>query len=160
MVPCKGSIGLTGIDDWPNEPFCATACYGSLSSYRLDCSEIHGDPHSHDAMVMTSPDCRADHVPFLTSLAWCISTKCQEVGADLKTSEIEKFWEEKSTGDASVEPVWSYREALANVTEKPTTVLEHGGEINETVVPPEFWFVLYGTYRTLDGEGRNMNIFG
>lgn len=160
VAPCWASIGLTGIDSWPNSPFCATACYGCLSSYRLDCSEIHGDPDDHDAHVVTSPECRADDVHWLTSLAWCISTKCEEVQEGLSTGDIEKFWEEKALGDGSVEPMWTYSQSLANVTEEPSMVLGHGGTINETVVPPEFWFVLYGTYKTLDGEGWNMNVFG
>lgn len=154
------SIGLTGIDTWPNSPFCATACYGCLSTYRLACSVIHGDPDDHHAHVETSPSCRAGSVPFLTSLAWCIGSKCDEVGAGLSTAEVERFWEEKSTGDETVLPLWSYRQALANVTDEPTMVLGHGGTINETVVTPEFWSVLYGTYSTLDGEGWNMNVFG
>ena len=154
------SIGLTGIDAWPNSPFCATACFGCLSSYRLSCSEVHGEPDDHHAHVETSSACRAGHLPFLTSLAWCISSKCDEVGADLSTADIERFWEDQSTSDPNVPPAWSYSQALANVTEEPTMVLGHGGTINETAVPPEFWSVMYGTYSTLDGEGWNMNVFG
>lgn len=160
VTPCWASIGLSGIDAWPNSPYCATACYGCLSSYRLDCSEIHGDPDDHHAHVMTSPECRADNVPFLTSLAWCISAKCEEVDAGLSIGDIEKFWETSATGDGSVQAAWSYKQSLTNVTDEPTMVLGHGGTINETVVPPEFWFVLYGTYKTLGDEGWNMNVFG
>jgi hypothetical protein len=156
VVRCDASIGLTGIDTWPNSPFCAHACYGSLSSYRLSCSVIHGDPDDHDAHVMTSADCRADNFDFLTSLAWCLSTKCE----DLSTSELETFWEATSTGDPAVQPVWSYRQALANITAEPTMELGHGGTINATVVTPYFWNVLYGTYSTLYQEGWNMNVFG
>lgn len=156
---CLASIGLTGIDSFPYHPFCAQACYGSLASYRLDCSEIHGDPNDHDAHVMTSPECRADHLDFLRSLAWCISTKCEEYD-DLKVSEIEDFWERTATSDPSVLPVWTYSVALANITEAPTVVLGHGGTINTTVVTPEFWSTLYGTYSTLYQEGWNMNVFG
>ncbi|KFH48301.1 Ferric reductase transmembrane component-like protein [Hapsidospora chrysogenum ATCC 11550] len=158
---CSASIGLTGIDSFDNQPFCATACYGSLSSYRLDCSVVHGDEgdvrHAH---VMTSPECRADNLPFLTSLAWCIRSKCDEVGEHLTTSAIEQFWERTVTGDPAVQPIWSYRQALANVSDAPTMELTHGGTINETVVTPEFWNVLYGTYTTLYQEGWNMNVFG
>lgn len=157
---CSASIGLTGIDSFDNKPFCATACYGSLSSYRLDCSVIHGDPDDHHAHVMTSPECRADNEPFLASLAWCIKSKCDEVGEDLTTSEIEEFWERTTTGDPAVQPRWSYRQALATVSEPPTIVLGHGGTINATVVPPLFWGVLYGTFSTLYQEGWNMNVFG
>lgn len=159
---CSASIGLTGIDTFNDHPLCATACYGALSSYRLDCSVIHGDEDDHHVHVhvMTSPECRADHEPFLTSLAYCIKTKCHEVGEHLTTSEIEEFWERTTTGDPAVQPRWSYRQALANVTEIPTMVLGHGGTITETVVPPEFWSVLYGTYSTLYQEGWNMNVFG
>lgn len=158
---CSASIGLTGIDSFDNQPFCATACYGSLSSYRLDCSVVHGDERDdHHAHVVTSPECRADNLPFLTSLAWCIRSKCDEVGEHLTTSAIEQFWERTSTGDPAVQPTWSYRQALANVSDAPTMELTHGGTINETVVTPEFWSVLYGTYSTLYQEGWNMNVFG
>ncbi|KAM5354771.1 hypothetical protein ACJ41O_001417 [Fusarium nematophilum] len=71
---CSARIGLTGIESFPNQPFCATACYGSLSSYRLDCSVIHGDENEYHAHVVTSPECRADNEPFLTSLAWCMAS--------------------------------------------------------------------------------------
>lgn len=157
---CFAGIGLTGIDSFENKPFCATACYGSLSSYRLDCSEVHGDPGDHHAHVMTSPECRADSAPFLTSLAWCVQTKCDEVGEHLTTSEIEEFWERTASGDPGVEPRWSYRQALANISEAPVVELGHGGTINETVKTPFFWNVLYGTYTTLYQEGWNMNVFG
>ncbi|KAF6787314.1 ferric-chelate reductase, partial [Colletotrichum musicola] len=157
---CSASIGLTGIDSFENKPFCATACYGSLSSYRLDCSEVHGDPDDHHAHVMTSPECRADNAPFLTSLAWCIHSKCEEVGEHLSTSEIEEFWERTAGGDSAVQPRWSYRQALANIFEAPVMELGHDGTISETVKTPFFWNVLYGTYTTLYQEGWNMNVFG
>ncbi|KAH6681031.1 ferric reductase transmembrane component 4 [Plectosphaerella plurivora] len=157
---CAAGIGLTGIDSFENHPFCVTACYGSLSSYRLNCSVVHGDEDDHHAEVMTAPECRADHAPFLTSLAWCIQSKCEEVNEVLTTSQIEEFWERTSTGDPTVQPIWSYRQAIAQVSEEPTLVLGHGGTINETVVTPFFWTVLYGTYTTLYQEGWNMNVFG
>lgn len=157
---CAAGIGLTGIDSFENKPFCATACYGSLSSYRLDCSVVHGDEDDHHAHVMTSPECRADNDPFLASLAWCIKSKCEEVDERLTTSEIEEFWERTSTGDPNVKPHWSYTQALANVSEPPTVELGHGGTVNTTVITPFFWNVLYGTYTTLYQESWNMNVFG
>jgi hypothetical protein len=159
VQPCLASIGLTGIDSHPNKPFCAHACYSSLASYRLDCSEVHGDPNDHHAHVVTTADCRRDHYDFLTSVAWCLSTKCREYD-DLSVGDLEKFWEETVTSDPVIQPIWSYSVALANITEEPTVVLGHGGTINTTVVTPEFWNVLYGTYSTLYQEGWNMNVFG
>lgn len=159
VAPCLASIGLTGIDSFPNMPFCANACYSSLASYRLDCSEIQGDPNDHHALVITTAECRRDNYDFLTSVAWCLSTKCKEYD-DLSVGEIETFWGKTVTSDPTVQPIWPYSVALANITQEPTVVLGHGGTINTTVVTPEFWHVLYGTYSTLYHEGWNMNVFG
>ncbi|KAH7312520.1 ferric reductase like transmembrane component-domain-containing protein [Stachybotrys elegans] len=157
------SIGLTGIDSYDNHPFCATACYAALSSAPLECSEVHGDSHGDHGHghghVMTSADCRRGNVPFLTSLAWCISSKCGEVD-DLTTGEIEEFWDRTASGDPNVSPAWTYSVALANISYPPTVDLGHGELMNTTVVPPFFWDVAYGTYKTLYEEGWNMNVFG
>jgi hypothetical protein len=112
--------GLVGYGIEPYEPPCAHACQSSLASLMLACS-VGGDDggHSHGASGMTPPRCRAGDTPWLTTLAWCMKTKCAPYG--LATSRLQMFWEQSSTGDPAVAPKWDY----------PTTLHEMGGEPRE-----------------------------
>lgn len=110
---------LVGYGIWPYNPVCAFACLRALSSYMLSCSsemEMGGGMHMH-GNGMTSPQCRADDTPWLTTLAYCAQTKC--AGSDVPTSQLEAFWEAQSTEDPAVPPRWSFSQAVANVTEPP-----------------------------------------
>jgi hypothetical protein len=72
--------------------------------------------HHGDFKTMhTEPSCRANDTAFLTSVAWCINTKC----ADEKASKIEGYWEDWLTGSKSVPAKWSYAQALAEVDPQP-----------------------------------------
>ncbi|KAF4994630.1 hypothetical protein FGRMN_5675 [Fusarium graminum] len=63
----------------------------------------------------TEPSCRAKDTPFLTSMAWCINTKC----GDEKASTIEGYWEDWMTGSKGVQAKWSYAQALDQVNPQP-----------------------------------------
>lgn len=113
---------LVGYGIYPYTPYCAYACDRSLSSLMLECtghmaSGSHMDSHSD----MTSPQCRADDIPWLTTLAWCMRIKCANYS--VSTSELEAFWEKESTGDPLVAPRWSYSTTLFNIVEPPTREL-------------------------------------
>jgi hypothetical protein len=105
---------LTGFGSYPYQPVCAESCLRSFSSYMLDCTSM-----SHDDMMMmtTSPDCLANNTAYLTSVAWCLNTKCSQAGE--RASGIESLWEREITGNKQVAAKWSYGEALANVNPRP-----------------------------------------
>src|ERR1051326_2100039 len=85
---------LNGLPINPYDPYCAMACYRSLYTLMLSCSST-GETVGMMTMSTTS-ECWATNVPFLTSLAWCMHTKC--VADDIKRSKLEYFWETQATG--------------------------------------------------------------
>jgi hypothetical protein len=71
--------GLIGYGITLYDPTCAFACRDTISSSFLNCSS---EELAMDDMDMsgssTDPECYATDDAFLGSLAWCISTHCQE----------------------------------------------------------------------------------
>ncbi|KAM0330785.1 hypothetical protein ACHAQA_003739 [Verticillium albo-atrum] len=107
-----------------------------------------GDEHS---MPMTTPDCRANDTSFLTTLAWCLDTKCAEYNVPIST--LQRFWEEQATGDPAVTPKWSYPVALQNVDDAPTKVLTMHDTLNFTALASEEdWNVQYKTLSYFERE--------
>jgi len=55
--------------------------------------------------------------------------------------KLEKYWADKTTGDPTVLPKWSYLEALAQVEQPPSTEFTEDTEtINATLaIPGEPW---------------------
>ncbi|KAK4096395.1 hypothetical protein N658DRAFT_569889 [Parathielavia hyrcaniae] len=160
-LPCQASVGLPGITNPINDPACAHACTGSLSGYALECSHVDHtklSSHGHGPATHTSPDCRAGDTPYLTTLAWCLHTKCAPY--NVPTSRLEAVWEEKATGVGSVPAKWSYTEALLQVAEPPTRQLVMGDSINATMLAPEFWNVSFDTAVIMAYESRMESIFG
>lgn len=118
---------LVGCGIWPYKPVCAFACLRALSGSMLSCSsetDTHGGAHAH-RNPMTSPQCRPGDASWLTTLAYCAQARC--AADDVPVSQLEGFWETEATEDAAVPPVWSFSEAVANVTEAP------GRELGEDV---------------------------
>ncbi|KAM0433174.1 hypothetical protein ACHAQK_009353 [Fusarium lateritium] len=105
-------MGLTTYGLITTDPVCADACLRTLNLLMLSCSAMH---HGDFKTMHTEPSCRANDTAFLTSMAWCINTKC----ADKKASKIEGYWEEWLTGSPSVPAKWSYAQALAEVDPQP-----------------------------------------
>src|SRR5512142_623439 len=117
-----GEGELTGFPANPYDPYCGMACLRSLSSLMLDCSNHEGEMLGMMEM-MTSSECWANNEPYLTSLAWCMKTKCAE--ANVPVYKLEKFWETDGTGQTSagvkvVPAKWSYAEALTHIAKPPT----------------------------------------
>ncbi|KAJ9265972.1 hypothetical protein DTO212C5_6533 [Paecilomyces variotii] len=154
---------LNGFPANPYDPFCAMSCLRSLYSLRLSCSST-GDTVGMMTMK-TSSACWAENTPYLTSLAWCMHTKCSEY--NVKNSKLEYFWETESTGqsdagETGVPPKWSYTEALANITSPPTIQLTPEDTwLNDTslvspLVYEEQWNVLTSVQR----ETAQENAYG
>ena len=115
---------LNGFPVNPYDPFCAMSCLRSLYSLSLSCSSM-GDTVGMMTMVTTSA-CWAENTPYLTSLAWCMHTRCAEY--NIPMSKFEYFWETQSTGQSSAGEIgvpakWSYSETLANISSPPTIQL-------------------------------------
>lgn len=138
-VPTKktGLIGIQGFNIY--DPVCAHACFRLFSNgFTLECTTTAsgGGHEGHSASTSTtSPECRASNFPYLSSLSWCIHTKCPP---ETPASKIELFWQTQITGDVKVVPKWSYGEVLANITEMPTQV-QNGTVLTITSLTPERW---------------------
>lgn len=144
---------LVGVDTDMFEPTCAYACLRSLGSFMLSCSshDAAGGGHSHGDSGMTPPSCRAGDTPYLTTLAWCLRTKCAP--HDVPTWTLEKFWAEQATTDPAVPPKWDYGTAVANIDEPPTRELQAGDTLNFTALAPEFaWDLQFRTMETFEYE--------
>ena len=87
--------------------------------------------HSHAHGTSLTPlDCYANDDVFLTTLAYCISQRCNEDG--LPTWELEKYWAESATGSPTVPAKWSYSEALQEVTIPPNITYVRGTALFQT----------------------------
>ena len=130
--------GLIGYGISMYEPLCAYTCRDVLSASMLNCSE---QTHMHGGMVMkrememdmeTSPECYASDHAFLYTLAYCMSTHCQDVAV----WDLEKYWNMNVAGRHSNQPVpkATYQETLADVITKPNDTLVVGEELNHTMI--------------------------
>lgn len=105
------------------KPNCAFACRSSFESAMLTCStDDHANGAHNHGTAPTPPDCRANDTPWLTTLAFCIKSKC----TDVAPWRLEKYWADKCTGDPSVQPKWTYAETLVQVEKngEPTKELD------------------------------------
>lgn len=164
VLPCRAAVeGLRGLT-MPTEdnPACAFACTGSLAGFALSCStEDHsggGGGHGHGSPIVTTSSCRAGNEPYLTTVAWCISTKCASF--DVPISRLEEVWELKVTADPSVRAKWSYTEALLHVDAPPTRMLAMGDKLNATLLAPASWQTSFNTATVMGHESKTQSIYG
>lgn len=118
-------------------PSCGWACYNAISGAILACTEMDHSGSDHSGMTMsTSGDCRAGDTPFLTTLAYCMKTYCDDRTPVWKR---EKYWGEQATGGMGVPAKWTYSQALAEIIDKPTAEFNASSEdpLGETVVVPK-----------------------
>lgn len=147
------AVALVGMGKDMFKPPCAYACARALGSFMLSCSDhdAAGGGHSHGGSAMTSPACRAGDTAYLTTLAWCMQTKCAADG--VPTWELEKFWAEQASGDPTVAPKWDYGATIANISEPPTRELTTGDMLHSTALAPETaWKTQYNTMTTVEYE--------
>lgn len=131
---------LIGYPTTMYDPSCAFACRAAIEGAMLACTAMdhRGGGHSTQGGSTTSPGCRAADSPFLTTLAWCLSTTCP--GDGVETWKMEKYWAEQTTGDAEVKPKWTYGEALVQVVGVPTARIPQDDMMNTTsLVPHDVW---------------------
>ncbi|KAL8702615.1 MAG: hypothetical protein Q9201_004221 [Fulgogasparrea decipioides] len=153
LVP-HSVVALVGIDTDMYNPPCAYACRTAIATNELSCSTSHmSGGHMHGDSGMTSPQCRAGDTAFLTTLAWCMSTKCAPY--HVPTSRLEKYWEDQCTGDPTVTPKWDYGTTLQHVDPRPTRELTEDDTINSTLlVADSTWDVEYRTMVTFEAQER------
>ncbi|KAF1814607.1 ferric reductase transmembrane component 4 [Eremomyces bilateralis CBS 781.70] len=90
--------------------------------------------HSHGAApgpVTTAP-CRAADTSFLTTLAYCIKSRCK-----VSNAEIEKYWFAQVAGDFKTPPKWTYNTTLGNIRGTPKITWASGRTINTTMLVPQ-----------------------
>ncbi|KAH6853950.1 ferric reductase like transmembrane component-domain-containing protein [Chaetomium sp. MPI-CAGE-AT-0009] len=134
-------------------PACAYACLRALDPFMLDCSSHDGagGGHSHGSTGMTSPECRSDNKPYLSTLAWCMHTRCTD--DSVPTWELEKFWVEQATQDPTVAPKYDYGATVANISQPPTEVADPDDMLESTALAPEVrWKTQYNTMATMEYE--------
>ncbi|WVW82351.1 hypothetical protein I302_104358 [Kwoniella bestiolae CBS 10118] len=143
-----GLIGY-GIDMY--SPVCCTACRDVTPTY-LYCNpeDVLEDMGGHSMVVlppslsrrqhdmdmgmndtiqgkvateMPSPECLADNVPYLQTVAYCISTHC---GSDVGLEKREEWWRLNIVGRMpdQPDPIMSYQEALSSIHITPNVTLD------------------------------------
>jgi hypothetical protein len=137
-----------------SQPYCAYACRAVISSANLTCTTMSAGM----SMVMmmtpkTTADCRAGDEPFLTSLAYCIKSKCP----DVPVGQIEKYWVDQSSGDPAVPPKWNYATALEQVNGTPNTTWAMGRTLNlAMLVPQPNWNLQNKFLQTMDHNSNTL----
>jgi hypothetical protein len=103
-------------------------------------------------MMSTSAECYAKDTAFLTSVAYCMSMKCNDF--HIPASKLESFWEEQVTGHPDIPAKWSYAESLFNAHPSPPTyqltsndtILNFTSLVNPSIYLAQ-WNVLSAVYR-------------
>ncbi|RPA84929.1 hypothetical protein BJ508DRAFT_222506, partial [Ascobolus immersus RN42] len=155
--------GIIGYGITMYQPVCAFACRDVWAPYPLACSSpashdsgSHGHGHSSPS---TTPECRANDTAFLTTLAWCMKSMCVGEYAT-EDWELEKYWQEKVTGDPELKPKWSYGRALAEVEGTPEEIVNDGEEkpvLNGTATTDVERWVFYRKTKETFEYGENMH---
>jgi len=159
---------LVGFGLYTYEPVCGETCLRSFQGYMLDCTAMaHGGDGMMMGMMATTPECYGNDTAFLTSVAYCMSTKCPEWG--VRASKLEVMWEEQITGHLYIVPKWSYGEALAHVNPSPPRyqLTKNDTSLNVTsIVDPKVyvaqWNILETVYKgsILESALRYVTSFG
>jgi hypothetical protein len=161
-------FALSGYDDkYTNyDPLCANACLRVFTAPMLSCSDMSNMNMDMMALSMyTFPACYAQDDHYLTSMAYCLNTKCPArnltpaqaiwFSSDrVSDAKLTWFWENRITGDHNVVPKWTYAEALAQVTELPTQVVSGTETLNFTGLANDTtWIYQAGTLWSVYREG-------
>jgi len=156
---CHAFIGY-GISMY--NPVCAFACRSSIESAMLSCSDMDhtgGGMMDHHAGGATTAECRAGDTAFLTTLAFCIASNCADQRVD--AWKLEKYWQEKTTGEKDVVPKWTYAQAAREVREPPTQELGEDNLLNFTaLVPHDTWSSYVKTLEHFEYAENMHSLFG
>lgn len=157
------SSGLTGLPAKSYDPVCAMACVRSLDTLKLSCST--GGASVGMVAFATSSGCWATNDQYLTTLAYCMRSRCASFS--VLDSKLESFWELQATGqsNAGVETVpakWSFAEALFQVSSPPTmTLAPNAIWLNQTsIVNPKTYAAQYNVLFGVQRETSFENLAG
>ncbi|KAH6611938.1 ferric reductase like transmembrane component-domain-containing protein [Boeremia exigua] len=118
------------------DPNCGFSCYNAVSSTPLECDASDSSTDGHGGMDMDmdmgmgaeapTPDCKAQNLPFLETIAYCMSTRCT---ADVPVWKREEFWATKLI--TGIVPKWTYSETLEQLGNSTVTMVYNGssGEV-------------------------------
>lgn len=150
--------GIVGFGVNPYDPPCAHAYLRSITSLKLTCShDVEEEGHSHGPSAMTPPSCRAQDKPYLSTLAWCMHSRC----SDIATSQLQAFWETSGTEDPSVAAMWDYPTALASSSEPSVAVTEDTAVLNFTAIADEDTYLAqFNSMTAVYRETRIEGIYG
>ena len=117
-------------------PNCGYSCYNAVSHARLSCpaTDSH-DGHSmgmdmNMAAGMPTPSCQAQNLPFLETIAYCMSTRC---GTDVPIWKREEFWSTKLITD--IVPKWTYSETLVELGNSTPTMVYNASSTEVMTMP-------------------------
>jgi hypothetical protein len=118
------------------DPNCGFSCYNAASSTRLSCPATDSaGSHSMDmdmdmASGPSTPSCQAQNLPFLESMAYCMSTRCS---ADVPVWKREEFWATKLI--SGFVPKWTYSEALVELGNSTPTMVYNASSTEVMTMP-------------------------
>ena len=161
MSPGRPNHGLIGYGISMYKPRCAYACRDVLSSSTLNCSE---HMHMSEGMEMhmgseTSPECYAGDDAFLQTLAYCMSTHCQNVAV----WRLERYWNMNVVGKQAAQPLpkATYQQTLANMTTNPVSPVVMGEDLNQAMmVSDEDYLGSYNAQGVFEQMERNHETYG
>ncbi|KAL8932296.1 MAG: hypothetical protein Q9216_006894 [Gyalolechia sp. 2 TL-2023] len=159
----RAGHGLVGYGISMYNPQCAFACRDVLSTSILNCSEpadmSHGMGMAMSMESETSPECYATDDAFLSTLAYCMTTHCQQVA----TWKLEKYWNLNVAGRSPNQPIpkATYERTLASINTKPNETLMVGEELNQTmVISDEDYQGSYNAQSVFEEMERNHETYG
>lgn len=159
----RAGHGLIGYGISMYNPPCAFACRDVLSTSTLNCSEpvdmSHGMGMDMGMESETSPECYATDDAFLSTLAYCMDTHCQ----NLAVWKLEEYWNMNVAGRSSDQPKpkMTYQQSLANINTEPTDVLIIGEQLNLTMlVAEEDYQKSYNAQSAFEEMERNHETYG
>lgn len=154
--------GLIGYGISMYNPLCAYTCRDVLSSSTLKCSEpmdMSGGMGMEMDMGDTSPECYATDDAFLETLAYCMSTHCQNVAL----WRLEKYWIMNVAGTQPNQPApkATYQQTLAKITSRPTNTLVVGENLNQTMITSDKDYAAsYNAHGVFEETERNHETYG
>jgi hypothetical protein len=130
-------------------PPSAHACRVVLGNIQLQCT--------NNSTGVTSPQCYASNLPFLSSLAVCLKRRV----TGLTMEELENWWEKWAVGWSSNQPLPSSKlEEAISLAGSPTITLSKGMTLlNASLISDEDYESAYALVMDWDGTERFHEIF-
>lgn len=117
---------------------CGEACNGVIDGFELDCTP---STKQHHGTSLDLADCQAQNVPYLSTVAWCIASRCTSASQ----KEILHYWDWVQGNRKIAWP--SYASVLPST--EPPLVSEDLEILNSTVrISDESYSLEYGTQQT------------